>query len=598
MDEEDVGEYREPCAQCAAVDWGVSDEGRFYCRSCHNVIERTREVVDTSFVRESNRISRIASSSRTRKTERGNIWMLCEGFQFILKNQADALLRLGVSPEFKDDVLCRLWRVYLQKTQQGYTKNPIKSLKFRGEGLDYDSDSAAESVLSENLTDTESNLHSSAGSNAESTSDWLGSGNSSTGQTASLKRSRSLMTMKKTLALIHLALVWSREALTLSDLLRLVKDGHVPYVNAYEELPEEMKLCGQDALLFHVANIPSHRLIHKETQGLIRFLKLPAFPPIIPQTLLHPARLSLRYLTDANLPDELHRWVCVLMDRADMVDQKCHTPDSTSRSVLPLYDLQAAALIIVTMKVMFGLDDQTEWDLSNKAGSHDHSGDLFSFRRWYRLVQAALIQAQQRRKQDIARKQWKGKKVFFTDKRDKRFVMKRRRISENVQMCLKRLSSRPAAVQYVGPSSFQFCWGDEHGSDGPSLHHMKLDGVVSLSEGFMTPCNLNYWHPPLRLVNHWMCRSNYPNMEPTLPRSFVWLLQLFSFMLDVEPWCLFEEVLEVERRVFGVKTPQSGQQIKIWEKPEASSKTGSQDGKRTEKQTRTQRGNPVRKPRS
>ncbi len=27
--------------------------------------------------------------------------MICEGFQFILRNQADALLRLGVSPHFK-----------------------------------------------------------------------------------------------------------------------------------------------------------------------------------------------------------------------------------------------------------------------------------------------------------------------------------------------------------------------------------------------------------------------------------------------------------------------------------------------------------------
>lgn len=32
-------EYTVPCAQCSAVDWGISDEGRFYCRSCHNVIE-------------------------------------------------------------------------------------------------------------------------------------------------------------------------------------------------------------------------------------------------------------------------------------------------------------------------------------------------------------------------------------------------------------------------------------------------------------------------------------------------------------------------------------------------------------------------------
>jgi len=28
---------------------------------------------------------------------------------------------------------------------------------------------------------------------------------------------------------------------------------------------------------------------------------------------------------------------------------------------LPRYDVQAAALVIVTMKLLFGLDDHTEW---------------------------------------------------------------------------------------------------------------------------------------------------------------------------------------------------------------------------------------------
>ncbi|XP_054879982.1 TATA box-binding protein-associated factor RNA polymerase I subunit B [Poeciliopsis prolifica] len=580
MDEEEADEYKEPCNQCSAVDWGISDEGRFYCRSCHNVIERTREVVDMPFAGNANRISRITSQSGIRKTECGYVWMLCEGFQFILQNQADALLRLGVTPGFKDDVLCQMWRIYLQKTQQGYTRNPIRSSRFRGAALDTDLDSAAESVLSDTFTDSGSVLNSSAGSNAESSSDWLGSDYSSTSTSASLKWSRNLMTMKTTLVLIHLALVWSREALTLSDLLRLVKEGHVPYVTAYEDLPEEMKLHGPDALLFHVERIPSHRSVHKEAQVLVQLLQLPAFPPVVPEALLHPAPLSLRYLTDANLPDELHRWVCVLMDRAGMADPKRHTLDGESRPVLPRYDLQAAALIIVTMKVMFGLDDHTEWDLSNKTGSHDNTGDLFSFRKWYKLVQAAFMEAQQRRNQDMARKQWKGKKLFFVDKKDRLYVTKRRRISENIQMCLKRLSSCPAGVHYDGPSSFQFCWSDEDGSDGPSLHHTKLDSIVSLSNGFMTPWNHNYWHPPLRRCNPRSCTSHYPNMEPTLPRSFVWLLQLFSFMLDVEAWYLFDEVLEVERRVFATRMPHIGQ------RPE------------TRKWLRTEETNTSQKPRS
>lgn len=362
MDEEDTDGYREPCAQCAAVDWGISDEGRFYCRSCHNVIERTREVLDTTFIPGSNRITTISRGTRTRRPEGGIVWMLCEGFQFILKNQADALLRLGVSPHFKDDVLCQLWRLYLQKTRQAYTSNPVTSLKFTAQGWDSDSDSApGSSVMSASATDPESNPPSTAGSNTESGSEWSSSTNDLRRLTSRQRRSQSRMTMVKTLALIHLALVWSREALTLSDLLRLVKEGHIPYVNAYEELPEEMKLFGKDALLFSVLSIPSHNTLHREAQALVQFLQLPAFPPISRQTLLHPALLSLRFLTDANLPDELHRWVCRLMDRAGMADQRGFTINAQSHGILPRYEVQTAALIIVTMKLIFGLDDHTEW---------------------------------------------------------------------------------------------------------------------------------------------------------------------------------------------------------------------------------------------
>ncbi|XP_038150240.1 TATA box-binding protein-associated factor RNA polymerase I subunit B [Cyprinodon tularosa] len=596
MDEEDTAEYREPCAQCAAVDWGISDEGRFYCRSCHNVIERTKEVVDTSFVGDFNRISWISSKSRAKKAERCRVLMVCEVFQLILKKQAEALLRLGVSPHFKDEVLCQMWRLYLQKSQQAYTDNPVNSFRFRREGQDSDSDSASDFPLSGSSLDSRSGLSDSADSadsNTESTSTWMGPVSKSPSSTASSNPIRRLLHMRKTLALIHLALVWSREALTLSDLLRLVKDGHVPYVTAYEEIPDEMKLCGSEALLFNVEIIPSYRSVHKEAQSLILFLQLPAFPPIVPQTLLHPARLCLRYLIDANLPDELHKWVCILMDRANMLDEKCHTVQVSQRLVLPQYELQAAALIIVTMKVFFGLDDHTEWDLSNEVGSHGDSGNLFSFRKWYKLVQAALVQAQQRRSQDIARKQWKGKKLFYINKKDRVYVTKRRRISENIQMCLKKLASGPPAVQDSGPSSFQFCWGDEDGSDGPSLHRMKLDGVVSHQKGSTAPCNQKYWHLPLHPCHPWACSSHYTKLDPMLPRSFVWLLELFSFMLDVESWCLLHAVLRVERRVFGIKT---AQEIRGATRTKTGNRTRVRT--RTERRTRSQGGDPGRKSKS
>lgn len=133
-------------------------------------------------------------------------------------------------------------------------------------------------------------------------------------------------------------------------------------------------------------SVPSHRAVHKEAQTLLRFLQLPAFPPIGRQSLLHPSLLSLRYLMDANLPgtgcsgaatsllltllvltpglvspDQLHPWLCRLTERAGMAEQALHTFDPDSHPFLPRFDLQSVALIVVTMKVLFGLDDHTEW---------------------------------------------------------------------------------------------------------------------------------------------------------------------------------------------------------------------------------------------
>uniref|UniRef100_UPI003AB07611 TATA box-binding protein-associated factor RNA polymerase I subunit B-like n=1 Tax=Centroberyx gerrardi TaxID=166262 RepID=UPI003AB07611 len=185
---------------------------------------RTREVVDTSFMIGSNRISSLSKGIRLKKPEHGRQWMICEGFQFILRNQADALLQLGVCPAFKDEVLCQMWRLYLQKSRQAFTNTPVRSVKFKVRGPDSKSDSAAESsIMSASETDGEADLPSTAGSCPGDSSDgWSvcsGSVDAVTYLTARQKRSRGLMSMRKTLAFLHLALVWSREALSLAHLL-------------------------------------------------------------------------------------------------------------------------------------------------------------------------------------------------------------------------------------------------------------------------------------------------------------------------------------------------------------------------------------------
>lgn len=49
------------------------------------------------------------------------------------------------------------------------------------------------------------------------------------------------------------------------------------------------------------------------------------------------------------------------MDRTNTADHRHYTFDPSSFCRLPKYDLRTAALIIVTMKILFGLDDHSEW---------------------------------------------------------------------------------------------------------------------------------------------------------------------------------------------------------------------------------------------
>ncbi|XP_054618487.1 TATA box-binding protein-associated factor RNA polymerase I subunit B isoform X2 [Dunckerocampus dactyliophorus] len=563
MDDEFTQGYREACAQCACVDWGVSEEGRFFCRSCHNVIERTREVDSQVYAQGTSQVSTISRRSRTKKREQGRQWMVCEAFQFILRKQASALLELGVDPPFKDDVLWQLWRRFLQTSRLAYTHAPVRSSMFKVRAEESDIESGAESsFLSASETGGETDPPSTAESQADSCSDRSTcSLDGAAYLTSRLRPRRDRMSMTKTLALIHLALVWSRQALTLGDLLRLVSEGHVPYVNVYEELPKEMQLDGPDALIFRVQSVPSHRSLHREAEALARFLQLPAFPPIGRRDLLHPVLLSLRYLSDANLPDELHPWVCVLMERVGMAEAALHTVDPSRRYTLPQYDVQAAALIIVTMKLVFGLDDRTEWDFANDAGTKEHnlladgvvSHDHFNLRRWYRLLHAALLRAEHTRHQDVARKQWKATPLY-PNRKHKCVVMKKKRVAEQLQLCFQRLSSQPAQAPPAAPSTFRFCWGDEDGADGPSLHHNTLKAVVTLKQEVLTPVNFTYWHVPLRPCDPRKCGSHYSVVEATLPRSFVWLLKLFSFLLQVSPAHLYQEVLSMERRLLRNRT--------------------------------------------
>uniref|UniRef100_A0A4W4F8I4 TATA box-binding protein-associated factor RNA polymerase I subunit B n=1 Tax=Electrophorus electricus TaxID=8005 RepID=A0A4W4F8I4_ELEEL len=516
MDEDLTEGYSEPCGQCGNVCWGLTDAEQFFCKNCHNVIERTKDVVDSSTYSANNRISHFPSGGRK--------WIVCEGFQFILKHQAEALVGLGVCPEFKKKVLWNFWMRYLQKTRQAYTKNPRIT---NGSPGDITSDSEPESLA----------LNESSEASDGKLSVCSGSLDAAYYSFAKESKSRHLMTMPRTLALCHLALLWMREAITLADLLRLVSKRHVPYINVHEHFPEEMKIFGKDCKFFIAESIPSYRMVHREASLLAKVMELPTFPPVSQDCLLHPALLCLRYTMDANLPDELHLLVCKVMEKTAMGNDFFLTFDPAGpKQRLPCYDLQAAALIIVTMKLLFKLDDQTECK-------------MFSLRRWYMSVQPALESAREREEQAEARQAWKSKKPVVPNLKNKTLVLKRRRVVEQLQSNFHTLTGSTMEQQPPAPSSFLFLWGTEEGADGPSLHHKRLAFLMEKKGRARCLVNRKYWHPALRLCHPRECREHFLELESSLPRMYVWLLGLFSFLLGVSQAQLHGEVIQVERRL-------------------------------------------------
>ncbi|XP_072782472.1 TATA box-binding protein-associated factor RNA polymerase I subunit B isoform X4 [Taeniopygia guttata] len=461
MDEEDTRDFNERCAQCSEVNWGLTDGGRFYCRSCHNVTERTREVVNTDFITNSRVQSISKGLKKQEKTDGGCEWYICEGFQLVLKKQVEALEALGVCPQMKDEILCNFWRCYLQKSKQAYCKRPagetIKSLSGCESSTDVDSDPERPSFLhllslseSEGDLPTDCSFASSVSKVSESTSVYSGSVDGSLYLMKNQKE-KLRMTMPMTLSFCYMALLWVREPITLSELLRFVVEGHIPYLNVFQHFPEKMKLCGLDLKIFCVESWPVYEEVFNKMHELAAFLDLPRFPDITESCFLHPDMLCMKYLMEANLPDELHNWTCRVVKKIGIgeVDFLTLMPGNKSTRKVK-YDVLAAAVIVVVLKLLFLLDDNYEWILSE-----------------------------------------------FAEERNKNNTEE---MVVNLQNQFGKLSGSVQHAEKPNPSSFQLSWSEEN-RDGSCFHGHSLKGILQEKRGLLTAMNPDYWLCTVKLCN-------------------------------------------------------------------------------------------------
>uniref|UniRef100_A0A8C0QR81 TATA box-binding protein-associated factor RNA polymerase I subunit B n=1 Tax=Chelonoidis abingdonii TaxID=106734 RepID=A0A8C0QR81_CHEAB len=531
MEEEDTRDYSEPCVQCSVVNWGLTDEGRFYCKSCHNVIERTKEVL-TSDVVPNTKIQSISRGFRKRKKiDKGWEWYVCEGFQYILKKQAEALQTLGVCPQMKDEILCNFWRLYLQKSSQAYCTTPAsytsKALSISDVSTDVESEPERISIhglspFSESDGDlqTESSFGhvSSIGKASETSSVCSGSVD---GDSYLLKRKKGnlRMSMPMTLSFCYIALLWLREPVTLSDLLRFVTEGHIPYLNAFQCFPEEMKLYGADLKIFRVESWPVYEDVHNKMSELSAFLDLPCFPAITDSCFLHPNILCIKYLMEANLPDELHNWTCRVVKKINVGETDFLTLDPVNKSARKVkYDVLAAAIIIV----------------------------------WYKVIKKSVDVEQKKLDEERARCLWKCEKPLFYSSKEKSVVLKKRQMVVNLQRQFGTLSGSMQVAEKQSPSSFQLNWAEEN-TDSNCFHGHILEGILQEKGNSLTAMNTKYWLCSVKLCNEKICGQLTHYKESDFPQSYQFVLNLFSFLLRVPASLIHEEVCLIEHKLFKTK---------------------------------------------
>ncbi|XP_063170537.1 TATA box-binding protein-associated factor RNA polymerase I subunit B isoform X1 [Candoia aspera] len=578
MEEEDARDYNEPCGYCSAVSWSITEEGRFYCTSCHTVIEKTREVL-TGDVTTNARAQSISRGLRKRKNkfDKGWEWFICEGFQYILQKQAEALQSLGVSSQMKDEVLYNFWKRYLHKSKQDYSDKPVNDITQDILSQHTDPETEVETTSLINLacsasdTDVIPEFSSGAASSiseASGRSAWSGSVDGSSYLQKRKKGDLSL-SMPMTLAFCYLALLWLRESITLSDLLRLVMDGHIPYLNAFKDFPEEMKMYGSDFKIFHVQSWPKYDDVLKKMHALAEFMDLPCFPDITERSFLHPNILCMKYLMEINLPDDMNKWTCRVVKKIGVGETDFLTLHPGNKSAWTVkYDILATAVIIVVLKILFLLDDEYEWLLANYAEERNKKNEegcpVFDIRKWYMVVKNILDVEQKKFNEERIRHLWRCEKPLLYSASEKHIVLKKKQVVMDLQRQFRTLTGCLGLTEKRKPSLFQLNWTEES-TKMNCFHGHSLAAVLQQKGDIFTPLNRDYWLCTLNKCKK-VCGHHSQYSESDFPHTYRFVLHLFSFLLRVQPSLIHEEVSTIEHKLFHSKLHMKSRIFKVQKK--------------------------------
>ncbi|XP_044594910.1 TATA box-binding protein-associated factor RNA polymerase I subunit B [Cotesia glomerata] len=206
-----------------------------------------------------------------------------------------------------------------------------------------------------------------------------------TSQSLTSRYGPDIITPIKLWALLYLALRINNEDIHVSDIMRFIRDGHLSYYKLDHFIPSDVTFTKKEAVRMNTFRMLHHASLIPPIERLKKSLQIWKFP--------EPNLLTLikKYCTELQLPNGVVQYA----ERILAKWPPGHNFDNKKYHKFPNYEAKAMAIVIVVMKMLFGLDGVTENEMSrvieriNEVAEERRILDarLFSFREWQRYIQ-------------------------------------------------------------------------------------------------------------------------------------------------------------------------------------------------------------------
>lgn len=390
-----------------------------------------------------------------------------------------------------------------------------------------------------------------------------------------------LVTIRKLVCFLYLGVLLNKDPILLSDLLRWIADGHVPYLNAIRLLPRDAQYWGCQSSCFVRQAPPVAEDVASETAHLAVFLG-------VRQQLQPPDILPIvgRLLVDLNLPLELLDVCCGVLTLFPNVEKRWHSVRKrpTAASGLdPRCEVRAAAILLLVLKLVFLLDGKQEKLISSEAEklrSLCPNVDLFDWSQWLEYTKARVLLLRSNcylfKPDDVD-----AIRSVVPLLRDPKSLMSERSpvtmaLREGLQKAFREIHGQNLAWQQVPPSSFPLTTAVDFFVQRPEVSpglKQALDkeflhkDVTYLTRSHGALAEVGGWndliglHPEFghaareRCAHYWIMhppdqvhKKYRMHVRPRLPSDFVWLLEFLSTVVHCSAMKLYGDLVMLERR--------------------------------------------------